>query len=389
MVGGAKGSAWGGSSPGGAGGKAGSCLLTGPARSAREAELRMVFLITSLIWLSGLAWAQDAIAPQPAPAIPSPAPATSSASSVNPMGQRYLVAKDDLLDIYIVDLPDISRTYRIDEDGMLTLPMLPRPLMAAGLTLDQVSKALRKELLEAGLLTDPQVSVTLKSSSWNMVVLSGAAKKPGLYPVYGRTSLLELLTEAEGLSDEAGNTAIITRGQNAPQGPGPNAPQVVGTAQAAENAKAVTSRTVKVNVSQLWQNGDASLDVDLYPGDRVMIRPASLVFIIGAVNRPGGYVLNDQEPMTLLSAVAVSDGPSRNAKTSQAMIIRRDPHAPGGRELIRVDLKKVLMNHAPDQQLVANDILYVPESGVKRTLDTATSSFINAASGVTIYRVAY
>ena len=119
MASGAKGSAWGVSSPGGACGKAGSRLLTGSRRSAREAELRMVFLITSLIWLSGLAWAQDAIAPPPVPAIPPPAPATSSASSVNPMGQRYLVAKDDLLDIYIVDLIDLSRTYRVDEDGII------------------------------------------------------------------------------------------------------------------------------------------------------------------------------------------------------------------------------------------------------------------------------
>jgi polysaccharide export outer membrane protein len=148
-----------------------------------------------------------------------------------------VVAKDDLLQVYVVESQELSREYRVDGDGMITLPMLSRPVIAAGLTLDQLSEAIGKDLLEAGLLTDPQVIVTLKSSPWNTVVLSGAAKKPGVYPVYGHTTMLELLTVAEGLSDDAGNTAIITRGQNAPEGPGPT------PAQAVENAKAVTSRT--------------------------------------------------------------------------------------------------------------------------------------------------
>jgi polysaccharide export outer membrane protein len=147
----------------------------------------------------------------------------------------------------------------------------------------------------------------------------------------------------------------------------------------------VTSRTVKVDVSELWQNGDASLNVDLYPGDRVMIRRAGIVYVVGAVNRAGGFVLNDQEPMTLLTALAVSQGATRLAKTSKAVIIRKNPRAPGGREEIPVDLKKVLMNHAPDQQLVANDILFVPESGGKRTLD----GVINGVIYTSIWRVPY
>jgi polysaccharide export outer membrane protein len=221
------------------------------------------------------------------------------------------------------------------------------------------------------------------------VVLSGAAKKPGVYPVYGHTTMLELLTVAEGLSDDAGNTAIITRGQNAPEGPVPITAQAAENAQAGENAKAASSRTVKVDVSQLWQNGDASLNVDLYPGDRVMVQRAGIVYIVGAVNRPGGFVLNDQEPMTLLTALAVSQGYTRYAKTAKALIIRKNPRAPGGKEEIPVDLKKVFANHAPDRQLVANDILFVPESGGKRTLDTLTGGLISAGTYASVYRVPY
>jgi polysaccharide export outer membrane protein len=252
--------------------------------------------------------------------------------------------------------------------------------MAAGLTLDQLSAVLRKDLLEAGMLTDPQVTVTVKSSPCNTVVLSGAAKKPGVYPVYGRMTLLELLTDSEGLSDDAGSTAIITRAENSSRTPGPN------PAGAAQDASPASSLTVKVDVWRLWQNGDASLNVDLYPGDRVMIQRAGIVYVVGGVNRAGGFLLsNNQEQMTVLKAIALAGNFTRAAKPAKAVIIRKVSDAPGGRQQVPVDLKKVLSNRAPDQPLLASDILYVPESGVKRTLDEV----FNAAVYTTIWRVPF
>jgi polysaccharide export outer membrane protein len=292
------------------------------------------------------------------------------------------------LDVFVEGVPELSRDYRVGGDGVITLPMLSRPIMAEGRTLEQLSEAIGKDLLEAGLLTDPQVVVTMKSSPWNTVVVSGAAKKPGVYPVFGHMTMLQLLTLAEGLTDDAGNTAIVTRGQNAPEGPGPITGQAVENATV-ENAKAVTSHTFKVKVWQLWQDGDASLDVNLYPGDRVLVKRADIVYIVGAVNRPGGYVLNDLEPMTLITAMAVSLGYSSLAKTSKAVIMRKNPHTPGGRELIPVDLKKVFSLHAPDRQLFANDILFVPESGAKRQLNNVTGNLAQALVYSSVYRVAY
>jgi polysaccharide export outer membrane protein len=294
------------------------------------------------------------------------------------VGERYVIAKDDLLDIDVVGMPELTHEYRVDGDGMISLAMLSRPVMAAGRTLDQLSQAIRKDLLDAGLLTDPQVTVSVRSSPWNTVVLSGAVKKPGVFPVYGHSTLLELLTEAEGLSDDAGSTGTITRGQNAPVGSGPT------TAQALENAKPGVSRTVKVDVGRLWRNGDTSANVDLYPGDRVTVERAGIVYVMGGVNRAGGFVLSsDQEQMTLLQAIALAGNFTREAKPSKAVVIRKVSNAPGGRQQFRVDLKKVLSNRAPDQPLLASDILYVPESGVKRALDTVAT----AALTTTIWRV--
>jgi polysaccharide export outer membrane protein len=332
----------------------------------------MVFAQIALICLAGMVRAQT---PEWLPAAPISflAPDNSSAAPANRLGQRYVIAKDDLLEIDVVGVQELSRQYRVDGDGMITLPMLARPVMAAGLTLGQLSQSIRRELLDAGLFTDPQITVAVKSSPWNTVVLSGAAKKTGVYPVYGHTTLLELLTEAEGLSDDAGNTATITRAEQP-------------RARAKTDSNATSSRTLKVDVWRLWQNGDASLDVDLYPGDRVMILRAGIVYVLGAVNRAGGFILSsDQEQMTVLRAIALAGNFTREAKPAKAVIIRKAASAPSGKQEVRVDLKRVLSNQALDQPLQASDILYVPESGARRTLDTV----LNSAVTTTIWRLPY
>jgi polysaccharide export outer membrane protein len=373
----AKGWPWRISSRDEADGRALGRLVYGASHPARGA---MLLAGASLICLCGHAWAQNPVTPTTVAPISSLGPAASSASPSNRVGARYVIARDDLLEVYVVGLQELSRQYRVDGDGMITVPMLPQPVMAAGLTLDQLSEALRKNLLDAGVLTDPQITVTVKSSPWNSVVLSGAAKKPGVYPVYGHTTLLELLTQSEGLSDDAGSTAIVTRAENAQGGPGPN------TAGATQDAGPASSRTVDVDVWRLWQNGDASQNVDLYPGDRVMVQRAGIIYVVGAVNRSGGFVLsNNQEQMTVLKAIALAGNFTRAAKPGKAVIIRKISNAPGGRQEVPVDLKKVLSNRAPDQQLLANDIIYVPESGVKRTLD----EILNAAVYTTVWRAPY
>ena len=336
--------------------------------------------MAAFICLADLAWAQNPALPQSLPSIPSQGPASSSASPADRPGLRYIIAKDDLLDLDVVGAQELSREYRVDGDGMITLPMLPRAVAAAGLTLGQLSRAIRKELLDAGLFTDPDVTVTVKSSPWNSVVLSGAAKKPGVYPVYGHTTLLELLTAAEGLSDDAGRNAVVTRAANAFPGSGPNTTPV----KAKDNE--VTSRTLKVDVWRLWQNGDESLNLDLYPGDRVIVERAGIVYVLGAVNRAGGFPLSsDEEQMTMLKAIALAGNFAPHAKPAKAVIIRKVSNAPGGRQEIAANLRKVLANQAPDQQLMANDILYVPESGVTKALDGVVSTAVTT----TIWRVPF
>jgi len=344
----------------------------------RRAELQALLTQLVLICLAGTASAQDPISPQAVAPVASAGAVASSASTLNlTTRERYVIARDDLLDIDVVGVQELSREYRVDGDGMITLPMLSRAVMAAGSTLNQLSQSIREDLVGAGLLRDPQITVSVKSSPWNTVVLSGAAKKPGVYPVYGHTTLLQLLTEAEGLSDDAGNNAIVTRAEKPLQRTEPNPAARPGD---------LSSRTIKVDVGRLWRNGDASLDVDLHPGDRVTVERAGIVYVLGAVNRAGGFVLSDdQEQMTVLRAIALAGNFTHDAKPAHAVIIRKTPGASGGKREVRVDLRKVLSDQAPDQPLLASDILYVPESGARRTLDT----IVNTAVYTSIWRLPY
>jgi polysaccharide biosynthesis/export protein len=336
--------------------------------------------VALLVTMHGQARGQEPVIPRTVSPISTLRPAISGASPANRVGQGYVISKDDLLDIYVMGVQELSREYRVNADGLITMPMLSRPVTAAGLTLDQLSMSIRKALSDAGLVKEPDVLVTLKSSTLNAVVLTGAVKKPGVYPIYGPTTLLELLTQAEGLSDDAGDSALITRGEKASAASGVSATQTGGVAQG------TIPRVVNVNVLQLWQNGDATLDTKLYPGDRVMVERAGIVYVLGGVTRAGGFVLSsNQEQMTVLKAVALAGNFTREAKPRRAVILRKTSPAPSGRQEIPVDLKMVLANHAPDQRLLASDILYVPESGRKRALNM----IVDAALVTTIWHVPY
>src|SRR5208283_2657899 len=113
------------------------------------------------------------------------------------------------LDINIMDVPEVSRTYRVSSNGFLTLPLLPEPIPAAGVTLDQLSHLIAAKFHDAGMLNNAQVTVSLRETRFHTVLVSGEVKHSQSYPIYGPTRLLDVLVQAGGLADDASNDAII------------------------------------------------------------------------------------------------------------------------------------------------------------------------------------
>src|SRR5260370_2686147 len=177
----------------------------------------------------------------------------------------------------MVDVAAVSRTFRVSPTGQVPLPLLSRPLNVAGLTLDQFADLATQELKTRGVVTDPRVTVNVKESRTHSVAITGAVKKPQIYFVLGRTTLLDVISQAEGLAEDASSVANISRGEIAKR-------ILLTKGQPVADVSTV-------DLEKLLETGDPSLNIDIYPGDRVMVSPAGRVYLCGAVNNPGGFPL--------------------------------------------------------------------------------------------------
>ena len=335
------------------------------------------------------AWAQQ----------PTPAPTTQVAiatkqtsipvapsNGVKAQTSEYTVSPEDLLDINVLDVPEVTRIYRVSSNGFLTLPLLPEPLPAAGETLDQLSHLIATKFHEAGMINNAQVTVSLKETRLNTVLVSGEVRSPQAYAVFGPTRLLEILVKAGGLAVDAGNDAIITRGEI-----GQRADLEESAKEAAVNPSA-KGQSFTLDIRDLVQTGAGKTNILLYPGDRVTVQRASLIFIMGAVNRPGGYVLNEtRQHLTVLKALAMAGDVTNVAKKRRISILRRDPAGPAEkRDEISVDYKAMVKGQIADVQLKPDDILYVPESGRLKAWRTTVASAVAVATtagpALAIYR---
>lgn len=297
----------------------------------------------------------------------------------------YTVSPEDLLDIYLLDVPEVTRTYRVSSNGFLTLPLLPEPIAVAGLSLNQLSSLIAKKFRDAGMLNNAQVTVSLKETRLHTVIVSGSVKHPAAYPVYGPTRLLDILVQAGGFADDAGNEAIITRGlvgARAEAGEG---------GQAVETDPSTKEATFTLDIRKLVDTGGDKTDILLYPGDRVMVQRAALIYILGAVAHPGGYTIKDpREQITVLKALAMAGDVTSVARKRHITILRMDPAAPEGkRQEIPVNIKAMLNGQIADLRLQFDDILYVPESGGLKTMRQALGTSIGVgtalATGLIIY----
>src|SRR5262249_1749537 len=123
-------------------------------------------------------------------------------------------------------------------------------------------------------------------------------------------------------------------------------------------------------------------------GDIVTVPHAGIVYVLGAVTRPGGFVVtNDRNQLSTLKALALAGGLTSTARRNQAVIIRKD--AAGQQHQVIVDLGRVLKQETEDVRLQASDILYVPQSGTKAALIRAAEIGLGLGTAVAIYRVAY
>ena len=297
----------------------------------------------------------------------------------------YIIGSGDLVRIEVFDVPELSREFRVSESGYISLPLLPVRMRAGGLTAFQLEEKLAELLQGNGLVSHPQVTVFLKEQHSQPITVIGAVRHPMVYQAIRPTTLLEVVSEAGGIADDAGSAVLITR--RVSQDPAPAAtnenasPPTTGS-----ETPAADSQTITVGLRDLLDSGDPKFNLPLFGGDIVRVPRAGIVYIVGAVERPGGFTLqNDGEQMSILRAIALAQGMKPSAKPSEAVIIRKDV-ATGKKTEMEVNLNKIMQRRAEDVRLVANDILFVPDSTGKRALRRAGEVALGLTTGIVILR---
>ena len=304
----------------------------------------------------------------------------ASNAAVLPAGpQDYRIGFDDVLDVNVFEAQELNREVRVSSAGEISLPLLDA-VHAAGLTPRELELVLQ-ELLRRKYMKDPHVSVFVREMQSHPVSVLGAVRRPGVFQVRGSKTLLEILALAEGLADDAGETVIIMRGAGLQNS---TASSLEETTPAGDTNNSQGDNIVQVNLKNLLDSSDVHQNPIVSPGDIVKVLRAGIVYVVGEVQRPGGFTMKSNERMSVLQVIALSGGLTRTASKAGARIIRTDEQN-GERAQTPINLGKILAGKAPDPVLQAKDIVFVPNSASKTTFARGTEAAAQTLVGLLIF----
>jgi polysaccharide export outer membrane protein len=268
-----------------------------------------------------------------------------------PPGWAQIVAKDaqpvtvrdesaitigpgDLVDLTVFDVPELVLKVRVDASGGVSLPLIG-DLKLAGRTVRDSQQLIARELVARQLVRSPQVSLLIEEFATQGITVYGEVNTPGVYPLMGPHRLYDAISAAGGLTMKAGRTVTILH---------------------------VGQRDYPEVITLSSENSVGHADVRIYPGDTIIVSKAGVVYVLGEVNKPGAFVMENDTSMTLLKATALAGGTTKIASLKHALILKESPQGPVQTE---VSLDKISHGKASDLQLHAEDILFVPLSHLK------------------------
>jgi len=281
-------------------------------------------------------------------------PPMAATQSASPMPAP--IGPGDFVEVSESHTPEFHSIVRVAPSGVVTLPMI-HEVKLVGLDEQAAARAIEAVLVAKGMLLHPQVTVLVTSYAGQDVSVLGEVVHPGVYPYTLHHRLLDLISAASGLAPSAGRLVNIFHRDDA-KTPHPVVLDPSGTDTAADH------------------------NPELAPGDTVQISRAGLVYVVGDVQRPGGFPVDPAQGLTVVQALSLAWGPTQNAAIGKAILIREQK---GGRTLTTLNLRKMLHGQEPDQPVHDRDILFVPDSEARTLWNRTMESAIQSAIGVTIY----
>lgn len=275
--------------------------------------------------------------------------AMSVANPNNDPADQYRIGPGDVLDIHILNRPNLSRdAVRVEGNGTIRMPLIEGGVTAACLTETELAQDLTQRYLK--FYRNPQVNVFIKEFKSSQVAIIGHVGEQGRFMLQRRIRLLELLSFAKGPSPNAGQTINVIHSPTAQRC------QSEGTR---EQQAATGIASYKLSDTLL---GVEEANPYLESGDIVTLREADRVYVVGDVLLPREIPL--KEPITISRAIAMAGGLGKDSKKDKIRVIRQTPGSTSKTEIF-ADLGAIEKKRAEDIELVANDIIDVPTSGTK------------------------
>jgi polysaccharide export outer membrane protein len=261
----------------------------------------------------------------------------------------------DLVHVTVYEMPELEQRFRVSEQGTATLALIGE-LKITGMTADELGKQIATKLQEGDFARRPNVTVMVDEYTTQGVAVIGEVNRPGLVPIYSARSVLDILSAAGGLKDTASTEVLIRR-----QGQTGDPERI----QLGRDRQSLSGPMVEVN-----------------PGDQVVVPTAGIVYLLGDLNRPGGYVMSENGKISLLQAITMAGGATRTSSENHTRLLR--PTANGYEEKT-IALKDIMMGKQKDIELQARDVIYVPFSNLKHAL-LGTQQILGSASSAAVFR---
>jgi len=266
------------------------------------------------------------------------------------------IGPGDLLNIVVFDTPELTTSVRVTQDGDINLPVLGM-LRLAGMNTIDAARRIEDELRSRHLIIDPHVTVFIVEYASQGATVMGEVRSPGVYPTLGTRRLLDMLSVAGGLQTTAGKTVSIVHRDN-PQHP----------------------------VTIPLQSGPATMYAQenpvILPGDTIVVAKAGVVYVIGDVLKPGGFLIDNNTPISVMQSLSLAGGWDKTAALSKTKLIRKTPE---GREEVDLDLKHVAYGSQSDIKVKDGDILFVPSSISKTMTYRGIEAAITITGGLLVY----
>lgn len=299
-----------------------------------------------------------------------PVTITTDRSILFPGPRDLYLGVQDLLTVHLYEHLDYAPTVRVSLDGSIELPLIGT-VHVDGLTLHEAQTLIAQRLIDAGMYRSPQVSIQVMESPNQTATVSGELH--GIVPIVGERRLLDVLSAVGSGNLSPTATTVVVGGGGLP----PTASHVITINRPGVALPIVVDLGTDPAKS-------AQADIPIFPRDTIIVPRVGVVYLLGAFKTQGEIPMQQNAPLTLMKVAALAGGPGFEGRYNDLRLIRTYGVR---REVVKVDVKKVLYGSAPDPVLQPEDIIFLPSSPMKSAIKSGGLGTLIAIASILIFAV--